>query len=135
MKKIICMLLLLYIWQPVAATSPPATDPEQVINEMMAECKHITEMYNQRKAVYQDSITVIEQRLLAETSTSIKIDLLITKDVYENRLRKLEFGLESDITKLRYIKGMEIIKILYDKVLGLDHHFASVRTFSENVES
>jgi hypothetical protein len=26
---------------------------------------------------------------------------------------------------------LQIIKILYEKVLGLDHHFASVRTFSE----
>jgi hypothetical protein len=29
------------------------------------------------------------------------------------------------------LKGLQIIKILYEKVLSLDHHFASVRTFSE----
>jgi hypothetical protein len=129
--RIMILVLFLLFARDTAAATPPATEPAQVVDEMIAECRRITAAYNLRKIVYQDSITVIEQLLLTETSTSIKIDLLITKDVYENRVRRLEDGLESDITKLRYIKGMEIVKILYDKVLGLDHHFASVRTFSE----
>jgi hypothetical protein len=109
----------------------PGRDPADVVEEMISECRKITEKYNQQSAVYIDSITAIQRRLQTETNASIKIDLLITKDVYESQVKKLEYGLENDITKLRYIKGMEIIKILYDKVLGLDHHFASVRTFSE----
>lgn len=37
----------------------------------------------------------------------------------------------NEISKVRYLKGLQIIKILYEKVLSLDHHFASVRTLSE----
>jgi hypothetical protein len=36
-----------------------------------------------------------------------------------------------DLSKIRYLKGLQIIRLLYEKVLSLDHHFASVRTFSE----
>ena len=43
-------------------------------------------------------------------------------------LRKSEMN---DISKLRYQKGLQIIKILYEKILSLDHHFAAVRTFNE----
>ena len=108
--RIMILVLFLLFARDTAAATPPATEPAQVVDEMIAECRRITAAYNLRKIVYQDSITVIEQLLLTETSTSIKIDLLITKDVYENRVRRLEDGLESDITKLRYIKGMEIVE-------------------------
>lgn len=37
----------------------------------------------------------------------------------------------TDLSKIRYIKGLQIIKILYEKALSLDHHFASVATFNE----
>ena len=53
------------------------------------------------------------------------------KDQLKTQLEDLKFENANDISKIRYIKGLQIIKILYEKVLGLDHHFASVRTFSE----
>lgn len=37
----------------------------------------------------------------------------------------------SEISKVRYLKGLQIIKILYEKTLSLDHHFSSVATFNE----
>jgi hypothetical protein len=132
MKAIkIITVITLFIQGLTVKANLPGRDPADVVAEMIIECRKITEKYNLQSAVYIDSITAIQRRLQTETNASIKIDLLITKDVYESQVKKLENGLENDITKLRYIKGMEIIKLLYDKVLGLDHHFASVRTFSE----
>jgi len=37
----------------------------------------------------------------------------------------------ADINKVRYIKGLEIIKILYEKTLALDHHFTTVSTLHD----
>lgn len=34
-----------------------------------------------------------------------------------------------EFTKLRYKKGIELTKMLYEKILGLDHHFTSLQTF------
>ena len=39
-----------------------------------------------------------------------------------------------ELTKLRYKKGLEIIRLLYEKVLGLDHHFSSLQTY-QNITS
>jgi hypothetical protein len=33
------------------------------------------------------------------------------------------------MAKVRYRKGLEIIKIMYEKVLGLDHHLSSLKTY------
>lgn len=33
------------------------------------------------------------------------------------------------MAKARYRKGLELIKIMYEKVLGLDHHFTSLKTY------
>ena len=36
-----------------------------------------------------------------------------------------------NVHKIKYIKGLQIIKLLYEKTLSLDHHFASVATFND----
>lgn len=41
----------------------------------------------------------------------------------------------SNINKIRYLKGLSIIRILYEKVLALDHHLSSIATFNEILNS
>lgn len=60
-----------------------------------------------------------------------KMKLLLRKNKLKEQLDVLQFSENSDISKIRYIKGLQIIKILYDKTLALDHHFASVSTLNE----
>ena len=51
---------------------------------------------------------------------------------YENALRTLrQFQENSQIQELqlRYKKGLSLIKLLYEKVLSLDHHFTGMRTY------
>ena len=44
--------------------------------------------------------------------------------------RKLEIGLD----KARYRKGLELIKLMYEKILGLDHHFHSLQTYQNVIQ-
>lgn len=37
-------------------------------------------------------------------------------------------GDELSLSHLRYKKGLELIRILYEKILSLDHHFSGIRT-------
>jgi hypothetical protein len=129
--KIIILALLFFTRTAAVQANAPAREPAEIVAELISECKQVAKKFRRCTAVYIDSIAILEKKLLSETNTNIKIDLLITKDVYKTQVHNLELEMENDITKIRYIKGLEIIKILYDKVLGLDHHFASVRTFSE----
>lgn len=106
-------------------------DPNVLIQEMLSEIKGIQKIFFIKKEAALNQITAINQQLKTEENLNQKVNLLIQKDTINENLKKLELDNVSDISKIRYIKGMQIIKILYEKVLGLDHHFASVRTFSE----
>ncbi|MCB0569101.1 MAG: hypothetical protein KDC66_05035 [Phaeodactylibacter sp.] len=53
-----------------------------------------------------------------------KMSLLEEKSIAEEFL-----GVE--LTKIRYKKGLELIRLLYEKVLGLDHHFSTLQTYQD----
>lgn len=42
----------------------------------------------------------------------------------------LEEMYQLNMAKARYRKGMELIKLMYEKILGLDHHFHSAKTYN-----
>jgi hypothetical protein len=44
-------------------------------------------------------------------------------------LRNLEKSHSTDITLRRYKKGLELIRLLYEKILALDHHFTTLKTY------
>ena len=42
-------------------------------------------------------------------------------------LRLIDQKFQLELTRLRYTKGLEIIRLLYEKILALDHHFSSIQ--------
>ncbi|MFT4761494.1 MAG: hypothetical protein ACI9XO_004061 [Paraglaciecola sp.] len=44
-------------------------------------------------------------------------------------LTRIERTLKIGLDKVRYRKGLELIKLMYEKILGLDHHFHSLQTY------
>lgn len=42
--------------------------------------------------------------------------------------QKFSYGDELDFSQMRYKKGLELIRLLYEKLLSLDHHFSTMRT-------
>jgi hypothetical protein len=106
-------------------------DANIMVQEMLTEITEVQKTFYLKKNAVLNQITTINQQLKIEENLNKKVSLLIQKDALNDNLKKLELENASDISKIRYIKGLQIIKILYEKVLGLDHHFASVRTFSE----
>lgn len=49
-------------------------------------------------------------------------------DIEWNRIRGVT---QKNVARLKFLKGIEIIKLLYEKTLTLDHHFTSVATFND----
>ena len=45
----------------------------------------------------------------------------------EEQLRETEAEYQLKFTKMRYRKAIEIIKMLYEKILSMDHHFSSLK--------
>jgi hypothetical protein len=129
MKKII-IILFLFASNHVHAKDE-IKDPNIIIEQMINECKLKKDFYSAKLVIVNENVDAIRKQLLTENSNTLKLDLLIKKDLLIQQQQKYSSDYDNDITKIRYIKGLQIIKLLYDKVLSLDHHFASVRTFSE----
>jgi len=106
-------------------------DPNQAWQEMVLEIAAVHQKYMLRSMSILTTIQQINSEMANEKGVEKKLGLLIQKDVLKDSLETLKSNLETDITKIRYLKGLNIIRLLYDKSLALDHHFSSVRTFSE----
>ena len=129
--KIALTFLLILSCITIGFANDNTVDPNVLVQEMLAELTAVQKTFYTKKEAVINQITAINQQLKTEENLNLKVNLLIQKDALNENLKKLELENASDISKIRYIKGLQIIKILYEKVLGLDHHFASVRTFSE----
>lgn len=112
------------------ATEAP-DDPNRVVREMVEEIRKCNNEYEVQLLRREVELLHITASLAKAILADDKLNLLIAKDGVESVIRKLRLDNASDISRIRYLKGLQIIRILYEKVLSLDHHFASVRTFSE----
>lgn len=131
LSKIIFTLFLLLLSQCSFAIASDLKDPNKIWSEMILEIVTIHNNYLLKTASFHTEIQSINKKISVEKSVEQKLNLLIEKDQLKDSLAILKLESESDISKIRYLKGLQIIRILYDKTLSLDHHFSSVRTFSE----
>ena len=106
-------------------------DPNVLIEQMIQEMLVVQAKYNIEIDAIILQIKEADQVLFLSNSLEEKVNYLLIKDQLNKKLQYLKSENATDISKIRYIKGLQIIKLLYEKVLSLDHHFASVRTFSE----
>lgn len=112
-----------------------ADNPNEEIDTILQELKEeLTTVFvhysNLKQAVYTD-IGTIKTALSKEIDLEKKVNLLIQKEALKDKIAFLETSEKANINKIRYLKGLSIIKILYEKVLALDHHFSSIATFNE----
>ena len=128
--KYLLMLSLLFVNLKSFAL-PEDNNPNLVVAEMIAEIKKINSRYELLIDAKQYQLHKVNQALKAAVSIEQKVDLLVEKDFIKAEIIELRNENSGDVSKIRYIKGLQIIKILYEKVLSLDHHFASVRTLNE----
>jgi hypothetical protein len=131
-KHIFGVFMMLF-FQYGFSNSIPFTenDPNKIVEEMILEITVIQKNYTNKYDTLYYKLLEINKKIGSEISTEQKVDLLISKDLIKSEIEILKINTNTDISKIRYIKGLQIIKILYEKILSLDHHFASVRTFSE----
>jgi hypothetical protein len=132
MKKAKYTLVLLLLFVKATAFSIVDNDnPNVLITELLNEIKAINHKYELLLDDKQYQLKQVNEALFLAISTEQKVDLLVEKDRIKNEIFELKAENSGEISKIRYLKGLQIIKILYEKVLSLDHHFASVRTLNE----
>ena len=116
----------------VSANFPPKdNNPNDILTELSEAIRAINIQYAVLFSVKEAQLLTLNCDLNSTTNFQSKVDLLIQKDQIRDQIQLLQKSNANDVSKIRYLKGLQIIKILYEKVLSLDHHFASVRTFNE----
>ncbi len=104
---------------------------EQILIELSTEIRSTKKYYNNLKQDIYTKLNQINKNLVTEIILDNKLNLIIKKDQLKDKLELLKMSEMSNINKIRYLKGLSIIRILYEKVLALDHHFSSIATFNE----
>ena len=107
------------------------TNPNEIIKELIKEINVIKHRYDLLIDDKEYQLQQVNKALKEAVSTEQKVDLLIEKDLIKAEIIEMMKESSGEVSKVRYLKGLQIIKILYEKVLSLDHHFASVRTLNE----
>lgn len=106
-------------------------DPNKIVDEMLLEIGKVQVEYSvKRKMIF---IQLEQANVLKENATTAmeKIEFLLKKDELNDQLQILRNNEFKDISKIRYIKGLQIIRLLYEKTLSLDHHFSAVSTLRD----
>lgn len=132
MKKLKYIMVLFLLFAKANAFSvKEEKNPDELVEELIIEINSIQHRFELLVDIKYEELERVDKALSIAYSSEQKIDLLVEKDRIKSEINSLIAETSGEISKVRYLKGLQIIKILYEKVLSLDHHFASVRTLNE----
>jgi hypothetical protein len=126
----ITVVLLLAV-QNVRSNTTEEDNVEIILEQLLLEISSLSENFIINVESYERHLLTADQKLRSVNSLDEKMYWLLKKEDLKKEIEVLKMYYLSDIAKIRYLKGLQIIKILYEKTLALDHHFATVSTLSE----
>jgi hypothetical protein len=134
----ISIALLLLFFSPLKATPNTPYDTSSAwLQPLMVRAAidfgELSRLYDEYTAPIRNRLN--EVSLALRDPSSINADrgfkLLWERVQLEDALKTIEVEHELKFTKLRYRKGIEIVKMLYEKILSMDHHFSSLKAQQE----
>jgi len=131
LKYIMAIQVFILVSQNAWANKNPVKNIPQILIELENELIGIQEKYETSQNILFLKLNVINTELRKDKNPNDKINLILKKDDIEDEIKFNKLLEQNEISKIRFLKGLQIIKILYEKTLSLDHHFASVATFNE----
>lgn len=128
MKKIV-LIFFGFLWLlPGKASVKDSASVQQVLSAFDVEVREVTLDYRRNRGQLIDQLQDIQSQVNQPGhSTEKRLQLLIERLGKKEALEKLEKSYQLSLTERRYKKGLELIRLLYEKILGLDHHFSSLR--------
>ena len=100
---------------------PKSDSLREVITSYKLEAKQVFDAYNASIATLKTN----------HQQSKLAVDSPYSKSLYLQEIATLKRQLEVDIRKIRYKKGIDLIRLLHEKILSLDYHFSSMRTQEE----
>lgn len=128
MKFLLIILLII----PFNSEHIKVTDSVDPLKTIQLEFEALKVERMKEVLVLSKSIDEIEEALLDNTmDVGAQCRSLIAIRRLEKELQNVELEFDLKFTKFRYKKGIEVLKMVYEKILSLDHHFATLRSFQD----
>ncbi|MBT8252820.1 MAG: hypothetical protein KJN68_02530 [Bacteroidia bacterium] len=134
MNKIIIAVLFVILLPKIIEAKVNYSEKDEVnrlIEELYLQERRINEIYFPLKLRIQNELRQLSNQLKRSSTPDEQLKILVKKDQLRNIFQSLIFNQQNELIRVRYLKGLEVIKILYEKIIALDHHFSSMITFNE----
>lgn len=132
-KLLLTLICALGVVPVIKANSiPEPTDAiSLVLEELEADIQAIELSYELEYKTLYMAIRKVRDSISKSTRANTLVPLILEKDRLTEMLRQTKKSERASISKVRYLKGLQIIKLIFEKILALDHHFESITTFNE----
>lgn len=134
MKALVFFTLLNSVWTlPVAgkAFEDNYTSVQELFEEMQQQIAEVRASYRLEYQTLYLAIGQVREKMKYVQSTPELVKLIYEKDHLLELLDITKQTEYADISKIRYLKGLQLVRLLYEKMLALDHHFEAVTTMNE----
>lgn len=130
MKIFLLLFLLLSSPWPLTATTDKS-NIDSLLHQAQLELRTLKDRLSIQESELWQQELYIRERLLKEKEVEQVLCLLLKRDSLKQQLTVIKLVGQTEVRKIRYLKGIQIINLLYQKTLALDHHFSSVATLGE----
>lgn len=130
MKLKIALILLLCFYKGFCEINPKE-NPNKIWEEMLFEIETVEREYFLKKELISLQLQKSDFILNKSATWEEKLCTLIREDDLYTDLQNLRYSEMREVGELRYLKGLQIIKLLYEKMFSLDHHFSDVSTLRD----
>jgi hypothetical protein len=134
---LLTMIFLISSWRIMAIPHQPGLTARDsfliILEDTKREITQISQEYQSKLQQLQTAINeknqLLNQKEQIGQFDAAYLQALALKVHYIEEYERVENTGQFAITKMRYRKGVELIKMVYEKVLALDHHFAALQTY------
>ena len=126
MGMIVCL-----IWTAtVAKAVEDSVSFDLLLKDMKEEVSAIEKTRYFELRSFERAYEALQQVLNSPTATDRQLITAWKKEKQlVQQIEKTERAIKVRLDQVRYRKGLELIKLMFEKILGLDHHFHSLQTY------
>jgi hypothetical protein len=139
MKKTIYLFFALFSAATLCGNTPTPRDSFLIFAKEIRvatdkiQAEYDEKLHNLQEAMENNNNLLAHKERKGEYDAAY-LQALSLKVHFMEQAEQIEAEGQFSITKTRYRKGVELIKMVYEKVLALDHHFAALQTY-QNIAS
>ncbi|MCR9286652.1 MAG: hypothetical protein NXI23_04590 [Bacteroidetes bacterium] len=131
---LVCLILI----SCSAYSITDSLDFERITEELKFGTNSLLNKYQSEIMAFGEDLTLLNRKLYAldenDFSKKESFQILLSKMKIQEELALKKRTLQFKLNKARYRKGLDLIKIMYEKILGLDHHFHTLQTYQNILE-